>query len=267
MSRMSPFLDLTKQVLTANPVEGEDEDQIRTRQLMLEWGEGTPFWGDYPASWETVRFAKNIFLPGQCKLSGKGFAQKLQRDSPAGTHGAKVKQFGIQPAKFSIVVRMWTAEHLKSFERLVPILKSQRYKTTTTTDAVGYTGNAGGAGFSGVVAGTTKVTKKSIPVGPKPLDVYHPALALFKIRSVHVIDVTFPMPTGEGDVFESTIECEEFVYRPSAVKTASEADSLLVIEKNVGKTAATLALEERAQSKPSKFSKNPPNTGGANGSW
>jgi len=286
--RSTPFLDLTKQIITASPVEGDDDDQLRVRSLLLEWGEGTPFWGNYPATYETVRFAKNILLPGHCKVTGKGFAQKLQRDSPAGTHGHKVKQSGIQAAKFQISVRMWTAEHLEAFARLIPLLKQQRYKTTTTTEAVGFTGSVTGttaagftsaagatgnspgtftAGYSGVVPGTTKVTKKSVPVGPKPIDVYHPMLALFKIRSVLITEVSIPVASSDGDIWESTIECEEFIYKPSTVQTPTSSQDLLVIEKNVGKTAATIEQERRASAKPSKFSKAPPNTGGASGGW
>lgn len=274
----SPFIDLTTQVLAASLPRGDPEDELAVRRVLLEASAGTPFWGTDPSAWETVRFAKNIYLPGQCKLTGKGFSQKLQRDSPAGTHGHKVKQLGIQPAKFQITVRMWTEDHLRSFERLVPLLKSQRFKVETKTDGVGFTGNAipsqplssnESAGFSGLVPGTTTTTKKSIPAGPAALDVYHPALALFRIRSVHVVEVGFPHQT-DGDVWEVEIDCEEFIYRASAVKVADTSMDIVESNPRVGKTGATLAMEQKkTAAKPSKLTKTPfgGNSGGASGSW
>jgi hypothetical protein len=284
----SPFLDLSKQIIAGALPRGDPEEELAAREVLIKAAAGTPFWGTDPGAWETVRFAKNILLPGNCRLKGKGFAQKLQRDSAAGTHGHKVKQLGIQPAKFTITVRMWTEDHLRAFERLVPLLKSQRYKVETTSTAVGYTGTVAGAtnagftsasaatgneqgtfvaGFSGVVPGTTQTTKKSTPAGPAALDVYHPVLALFKIRSVHITEVGFP-EAGDDDVWTSEIDCEEFVYRPSAVKAA--ASSLDIVESNplIGKTGGTLAQEEKKNAKPSKFTKGPPvRSGGASGGW
>jgi hypothetical protein len=284
-----PFLDLTKQSLMGATTTAQDtEDAARVQRVLLDATSGTPFWGTDPGAYETVRFAKNLYLPGHCRIGGRAFEQRIQRDKPPGTHGQSVKQLGIQPARVDITLQLWTEEHLRAFEALVPVLKQQRYTVQTTTEAVGFTGNApgiaissvggysstqsatgaagfsgalGGGGFTGVVPGTTKVTKKVTPAGPQPLDVYHPLLALFRIRSVHVLSVGFP-EARDGDVWEVQIHCEEHVQRrASAVGVADQ--SIEIVERNplVGKTAATLALQQQAakttKTKPSQHTPQP----------
>lgn len=241
MTSMGPFLDMTQQAMTGSLGRSTD---VVARRKAIRSSAGTPFPGNNPAPYQTVRFAQNIQLPGECKVTGKGFEQRMQRDQPAGSHGTHTKSVGIQPARFTIAIRMWMPEHWDALQRLIPLLKSQKQKVTT--DAVGFTGNANGAGFSGVVPNTT--TTKTVATGPAPLDVYHPVLALFKIRSVHILSVTLPQPGSEVDVWECAIECEEFVYRPSAVKTNDK--SLEITEANLGPTAATLALSAPRPAEP-----------------
>lgn len=265
MSSYSPFFDITKSITAASAPRTET----------ISAPSGTPFWGDTPGAYDTVRFAKgSIVLPGTCRVGGKGFAQKVQRDKAPGTHGSKIKQLGIQPARIDITVSMWTEDHLRAFERLIPILKEQRYAAVTeersnilgtqaedlsATDPSGF--EAKGLGFGGVgfytfstslKKRTTLVVKKSVPAGPKALDVYHPMLALFKIRSVMVLEVSIPEPGRDDGVWESKIECEEFVYRAASVKVADQ--SLDIVESNprIGKTAATLAIESKKPSDKAK---------------
>lgn len=267
--RADPFVDLSTQIIVplSNFVEDED-DALATRAVLAQWDSGTPFWGKYPGAYETVRFAKSLSLPGQCKLSGKGFEQRLQKDKPPGVHGHSVKQIGIQPAKVEILCRMWTEKHLEDFEKLIPLLLSQRYKLVPDTKSnilgeAGLTQGLGGIGFLEVsdrVRNRQAVTgTKSVAAGPKAIDIYHPLLALFKIRSVHVLSVGIPTPSSDHGVWEVKIDCEQFIYRPVAVKVANT--SLEITELNLGKTAATLEAEKK---KPSGVTADP-NAGGTRG--
>ncbi len=291
-----PYLDLSTAVLDPRrgtvEVEGWGLDAgtglpLRTRERVLK-GTGTPFWGDEPGLYDTVRFGKNILLPGVCSVEGNAFQQRIQRDETPGLHGASLKQLGRKQCKIRITVQMWTREHLDSFARLVPLLKSQRYvaKTvTTTTDAdgtsivtgtgsgrgaTGYWGDAPSAAAAGGISLESVTIKRttSVPVGPAPIDVYHPMLALFRIRTVHILAVSLPeRGRGGTDVWEATIECEEHVAaRQTAVKTA-DASQELITEQNprIQKTAATLALESK---KPSDVAASAPSRGrGVTGSW
>lgn len=281
--RANPYLDLSRQVLV--PVSNYEEDTadaLRTRELLLQWSSGTPFWGSDPAAYEHVRFAKNIILPGICKISGRGFEQRLQRDKPAGTHGHSVKQLGIHPCKVQIEVRMWTPEHLQDFERLIPLLLAQKYKTEVRAEAV-YTERRadlfadettnrstllGSFGFTPAASlnrpGTDTATQTrtvTVAAGPQAVDVYHPMLALFKIRSVHIASVSIPEPTGDGDVWQARIECEQFINKPVAVKAADKSLEIVPENPRVGQTAFDI---ERAKKKPSERTKG---GGNASGNW
>lgn len=251
--RANPFLDMGRQILVPSEYFEDDVDSLRVRDVLLLATDGTPFWGTDPRAYDTVIFAKNIILPGVCRMTGKGFAQRLQRDRPPGKHGTSVKQLGIQAAKFEIHVRMWTEEHLRNFEKLVPLLKQQRFTVEETTEAVGFTGNANGAGFTG---SAPAVKKKYLPAGPQPFDVYHPMLQLFRIRAAHVLEVSFPSQSHESqDVFECRIECEEHVHKAASSSAVKNADKALeIVESNplIGKTAGTRALEAKKPSTTTK---------------
>lgn len=247
MNVLGPFLDLTKQVL--QPDDGNLVQVPGSPRPAIATSSGTPFWGTNPGAYETVRFAKNIILPGQCKVTGKGFEQRLQKDKAPGTHGASVKSIGMQPAKISIVVRMWTEDHLRAFEALVPLLKMQKYTQKAVEEVPYWTAPSfPGKPFSGVLAPETVKKSKTVHAGPKPIDVYHPMLAMFRVRSVHIESISIPQPSSEPEVWEATIACEEFIYRPTAVKAADE--SLAITEKTVGKTAFTLAMESKNNAPP-----------------
>lgn len=264
----NPFLDLTKQILVPATAFTDIEDELAVRQLLLETGTTTtPFWGNSPGDYDSMVMSKNFVVPGIVTVTGVGFEQRLHRDRPPGRHGTSMKQLGIQAAKFEIHIQMWTEEHLQQFERLVPLLKSQRYTVEEVTETVGFTGNNAGAGFTGS-AGTTK--KKYLPAGPQPFDMYHPLLALFKIRSAHILKVSMPCAGGRGsDIFEVKIDCEEHVFRTAtAVKKADKSLEIVPSNPLIGETAETLAAKSK---KPSAFVSNPSqpgfNTGGASGGW
>lgn len=277
MNPNDPFLDLSKTVIGAydNGRTVEDEEKAREVIASATTAGGTSFWGKYPQDYQHVIFGKGLRLPGTCKVSGTGFEQRLKRDQPAGTHGHSVKQLGIQPSKFDIRIQLWTEEQLEDFARLIPVLKQQRYKTTKQVESVGFTGldpfadtsrnlstRLNEHGFVPIqnqstvdpifneaarITPTTKVIKNvSVPVGPAPIAVYHPMLALFKIRMVHIVSVSLPEPTsGDPGIWECVIKCEEFVEkRTSTVKTADHSMDIIEANPRIGRTAITNALND-----------------------
>lgn len=266
------FLDFTSQSLSP----GVTRSPATGRAVVASGGKGqTPFWGDSPDLYDTIRFGKDFVMPGVCTLRGKAFSQRVQRDQPPGKHGASLKQLGRQPCKIDITLKLWTAEHLAAFERLIPVLKAQRTKTFGTVSrtapapsGLGLLGLDFGASLSGNSplgpnAGVFpadqgyKVTDKTVPVGPAPVDVYHPLLAMFRIRSLHILDVSFPEPTHEPQVWEVKISCEEFIaQRSTTVTTASQSMELVESNPLIGKTAVTNAREAKTR-KPSELAASP----------
>ena len=253
------FLDVSRAVLAGTPGATETTSS------------GTPFWGDDPRAYDTVIFARNIRLPGNCDIEGKGFSQRVDSKKPAGSHGESTTPLGRNPAEITITCTMWMPEHLTAFAKLVPILRSQKMVAEKASNLLGEAGETQGfGGFeSGIkgVGGFTRFSdsiKKrdgtrnvSKPAGPAPLDIYHPWLEIFRISSVHILEVGIPRRITGTDKWTVSIKCREFVRKREA-QVVTHGKSLEIVESNplVGKTAVTLE-NEKERKKPSRSQTTP----------
>jgi hypothetical protein len=204
-----------------------------------------PFWGDNPDAWDAV-FIANVRLPGLAKVGGKGFEQRVDAKKTAGKHGASITRTGNEPARVEIQVQLWTEEHLVAYEKLIRQVKPRKaeYKTVTKatydttpkvhrrTVSVGYAGGRASTSWDYEEEQMTlTIEKKRVETAKEiggPVDIYHPALAIFGIRSVVVLSATLP-EYGDKGIYSSRIECIEYVapaQSKAAVDTArkSKAD-------------------------------------------
>lgn len=141
---------------------------------------GIPFWGDSPASWDTATIAGQSF-PGLCVVTG-GVKRTLDAKRVAGRNGAKQTHIGDEPAEFTIVIKLWSAAHLRNYQTIIDFLKAQ-------------------------TATGVKASKFSV----KPLQVSHPTLTLHGINAAHVVEYGFLEPAGEADVFKAAMKFKEYV--------------------------------------------------------
>lgn len=212
---------------------------------------GTPFWGEDPESWDSV-VIKGQRLPGICAVKGKGFSQRLDRKKSAGKNGHSVTHLGVDCAKIEITITMWTEEHLRAWEKLIPLLKPRaktqrtvdRYKlsgagtvglqdqTTTVFNQSGTSDAGDRSGFQSLTKSLAEKQKRVVSEGgPEPVPIYHPALSLYKIGAVIILSATFPEDQGKG-VFTVKLDCEEFVTganRKGSVSTKRKAPDLTTL--------------------------------------
>jgi hypothetical protein len=154
--------------------------QHATGGLDLSAAVSVPFWGDDPGSWDTVSFtlpnsATVHQMPGLARVSGHVALHRDKVSSP-GKIGVRSTLLGYRPAEVDLLVRLWTAEHLRAFEKIAKYIRP-------------------------------------LPgVAHQPIQVGHPALSLYSIGAVIVIEATLPEIVSEGDeIYEVKIRCEEFI--------------------------------------------------------
>lgn len=71
-----------------------------------------------------------------------------------------------------------------------------------------------------------KTSNADVEDAPAPLDVVHPALAIYRIRSVQIVEASLPTPKGK-DIFEVRLKGREFIdKRATKVTTADQSVSL-----------------------------------------
>ena len=136
---------------------------------------------EYPdaiGAWDRV-YLGGLALPGIAVVRGSA-KRRTDRKRSSGVNGARVTHLGWDASELKITVRIWTAEQLDALQPMIGNLKPKSGKA------------------------------------PKPVDVYHPALALLGVHTVEVLEVTLPERVGP-DQFETTISCIEFV--PSSKKS------------------------------------------------
>lgn len=148
-----------------------------------------PFWGDAPDSWNTLIMAGRR-LPGIARVGGAAFDIRVDRATVPGVHGEKQTTLGREPCDPEIEVQLWTAAHLQAFVEIVALF-----------------------------------LPKSKTALPPPVDVIHPALAMFRVRAVRVMKCSFP-EEKEKDVFVVKMRCREFIRGSKGTKPKTDASSL-----------------------------------------
>lgn len=207
------FLDLTK--IKARSASG---------QVIASSTGGVPFWGDDPTSWDTVILA-GMKLPGIAKVKGR-CRRGHERKRIAGKHGATFTFTGDEPMEFDISLKLWTAEHLRTFttfarqlKSLKPMVSTETNVATTVKDTqqVGYSGSDQTTQFYTVVV-DKKVNVKMKGVRANPISIIHPALAVYGVSQVFVVEFGLPEESGpEGSgLFTVSLHCVE--YMPNSVR-------------------------------------------------
>lgn len=210
---------------------------------------GVPFWGTAPDSYDTVTIA-GIALPGICAVKGKGFEMRAQHKKVAGEHGETLVYLANEPAEWQVHILMTTEEHLRAFERLVPIFKpphKPKAKASTSGDsnfALSFPGlpqvvqsdanvslglgQFGPTSYGGVREDPTDTTftattKGASSAGDKSAPAYvtiaHPLLALFRITHCRIMRVGLPEQMEDKGMWQVTLDCREHVL--SGKKDAS----------------------------------------------
>lgn len=170
-----PHLDLSK-----TTTDGRD----RVSSTLSTVSASIPFWGNDPASWDTVRIG-SYTLPGVARLSG-AIKRRVDRKKSTGKHGSTVTYLGDEAAEFTITVTMWTSIHLESFYQIVNWLKSLKPERA--------------AGLSS----SQKISAKVVPV-------YHPALSVFSVTLAHVLEYGLPEPDGDDGKFRASLKCLQYI--------------------------------------------------------
>jgi hypothetical protein len=166
----------------------EDYSQSRAPIGAVSVG-AVPFWGDAPDAWNTLIIAGRK-VPGIAKVSGAAYDIRVDKKTVPGEHGEKQTTLGREPCDPELEVKLWTAEHLKAFLNIVRLFLPR----------------AGGA-------------------LPPPVDVVHPALAMFKVRSLRIMKCSFPEEREPG-VFFLHMRCREFIPGKKGGKPKTDTASI-----------------------------------------
>jgi hypothetical protein len=196
---------------------------------------------DNPERWDTVFFDGSP-LPGIAKVNVDA-ARKMDSRSAPGANGARLLDKGQEPAKVTIVVRMWLEEHFAEWARVMPSLhyREERVRptaaqieaaTTAARDAaraaadaaalrgIGALGTANEAAATATALRLSRAAAALRAAGPRsvrPKDgirrerrastIEHPQCAFHGISLVYVERISSPHP--ERGILEVTLTCLE----------------------------------------------------------
>jgi hypothetical protein len=156
---------------------------------------GIPFWGGraddlsaHASAWDVVSIG-GVRLPGLCRIDGKK-GRRHDKKLVAGGDGSDPSSLGYDPAEFTVTVRMWTDDQLRAFEAMLPTLLPRNGK-----------GN------------------------PKPITVSHPALSLFGINALYLMDAMLPKMSSQSGVVEFGFRFSE--HSPTAAVGVTHDDKAL----------------------------------------
>lgn len=215
------------------------EDIAKKSIQNVSTSQGVPFWGDAPESWETVVVA-GYSLPGICSLDGKVTRRHDKKKSP-GVNGATLTYISDDQAAFTVTVRMWTPEHLATYEKVIGfirnmVLASSEAKKNTLSQS------------EKIIDKRQKERNQYSKFPIAPVDIVHPVLTLHRIKAAHVIEYGFPKAKGDPaeGIYEATIHFLEYV--PGSKGSVVTPKSALNLETRYGKGALG---DQLAKSKPS----------------
>lgn len=133
-------------------------------------------------SWDKVVLA-GTEAPGLATVTGKK-CHRLDKKEAAGQDGAVQTHLGYQPAEVDITIRLWTYAQWVAWQELVPSIQPKPGKAT-----------------------------------PKPIEVYHPALAAMSIHTLYVAEIGLPRDVQPRGTKEIVIRCQE--WRPGTGKNVT----------------------------------------------
>lgn len=175
---------------------------------------GVPFWGDSPEVWDTASIGGET-IQGVCRITGDGMRLRSDQKRAAGRDGASVAMLGLDVVSFTIDVKLWTEAHLRAFQSIIGVAKPKtvpRYKARRQTETVvSYGVEDGPGGKQSVQYERQRTSIKRAVVGYDlvPLEVSHPALALFGVTQCIVESISLPSEQSPG-LWTAAIRCREF---------------------------------------------------------
>ncbi len=157
----------------------------RTTRVYVSAGTA-PYWYDAPSVWDCITI-QNEKLPGICKVTGH-LGRKLDINSPPGNDGARIRDKGYEPCRFTIEATIWTPEQYQLFLPIYAKLIALGGRTRTALSVSHPTLNAAGVNIAylerislledGPVKGAKKYTITMVQVQP-PRIVHHPIQSTF----------------------------------------------------------------------------------------
>lgn len=207
---------------------------------------GVPSFVDSPSAWDTVVMGKRK-MPGIASVRGLGFERRVQKAHTPGLNGASHTDLGGKCREIAIHLRIWTTEHLRELEEILPMLIKPTKKPPATQRSLAKLApekddNAlesfGKAIFNQFAEDTQREAKaQNAAAKPtfvyEPIDVEHPALRLFGIKSLHILKVSMPEAHGDG-IWEMVFSCTDFIPNASRAAGVGTANASKVsIEKNI----------------------------------
>jgi hypothetical protein len=158
-----------------------------TRLLQKSTGGRVPFWsvddacedlaaGQPGEAWEKITIAGKT-LPGWAGCTG-GKGRRVDMKFTPGSDGATPTHLGHDPSEIKLALYFWKDAHLRAFEALVPVLQ--------------------GRGKDGA---------------PRPVQVSHPALAIYGIRVLYFMRLGIMHPAPTHGVM--TVELDASEFKPS----------------------------------------------------
>lgn len=236
---------------------------------------GVAYWGDAPEAYDTVVLG-GVALPGLCAIKGKGYEMKAKHNKAAGTNGESIVHLGREPATWTIHVLMTVEAHLRAFEALIPVIKPPYKPPPKQLPQQQYVEPGAGIVLSGpgVSQGGALVAFEPTALNaPKPgfatsapkdksppsfLTIQHPLLALFRISHCIVTEVTMPEQVQEKGMWESRINCREYVLSGSKKASTTKVEQGV----DVGRTTGFDDKLKRGAAAPSQTNAGPPTVNG-----
>jgi hypothetical protein len=127
-----------------------------------------------PSAWDTMIVGDDR-LPGVAIVSG-GRRSKVDQKSSPGSDGSTLTFLGREPADINVKLVMWDGAQLRAWAKIL-----------------------------------TRIMPPPGKIPPAPYDVYHPALAVNRIRSLYLMDVGLLKPSGQPGVWECELRFLEFL--------------------------------------------------------
>ncbi len=242
-----PFLDLTTSTADGG-----------VQLASLVSAGSVPFFSE-DEQWNTVT-VDGEELPGLCSVSGKGIEYHLDQKKSPGTNGSAIANMGRKSAEIEVTLRMWMPEHLETFQRILNNLRNRKIPEFKRPPLEA--GGTGGVSLGGpdrdisfeqlsnnvyarqLAAHNAKYEKKLA------VQIYHPVLALYKIRQVMLKVAGFPEKRGEE--WQVRLTFVEFHKSKAAVITPKGTSLASAL---TASTSGSPAKDEAA--KPSQTSAGP----------
>lgn len=190
------------------------------------WGSGNEDSYDIlteSSPWDEVGLG-GYTLYGRCTVRGS-FSRKIDLKNAPGSDGGTLTDLGYEPARIDITLQLWTADHWQTWQQVASAIRPRPGK---------------GVG--------------------SPLDITHPALSVYGIKSVYVVGMSLPIDSGTPGVKEVTISCIEWLpprrtsaNTPKSSKASPRPLDLSNVPTVASSPASTPGADQPLQSRPDQL--------------